>query len=728
MAQLPAFPGAEGLGSATIGGRGGQIIEVTNLNDNGPGSFREAVETAGPRIVIFRTGGIIQLESSIEITEPLITIAGQTAPGDGIMFRDADIKIQTNDVILRGIRVRIGDENQASDWDGILIQAREGEVFNVIVDHCSVSWSIDEALSTIGSGGGIHDITFSWNIVSEALHNSHHSDGSHSKGMLLSKNDVSLVSVHHNLFAHNDDRNPKIGLDVSAEVVSNVVYNFRSGTRLDPGAHANVIGNLYKVGLDTEETQLGMPTRGVSIAPLDGFPDIQAYVLNNIGPGRETNTGDEWLITNGDDAQVHRSFDPVAAFTPSGITSEPIEDLMDVLLDNVGALAPHRDLVDERVIQSVIDCDGRIIDSQDDVGGWPTMNEGTAPADTDGDGMPDTWENDHGLDLNDPSDGNTDRLGDGYTNVEEYINSLFDTNFVTNSPPTISDIADQEINLGESVNDLAFIVNDAETPADQLTVSATSSNANLVTADDITFGGGGTDRTISIVPVSEQAGNTTITVTVFDGSKQSSTTFALTVIDPSVDDQPPTISAIADQVIEENMDLRDVNFSVDDDLTPADQLIVSAVSSDQPLVADGDIDLFGMSNDRTLELTPQMNQAGTLTITVTVVDSGGKTASESFELQITEVGTSGNLNPHNVFSPNGDSVDDFWEVGLINQYPEYQVTIFNRYGTKVFEAKPYLNDWDGTHDGKHLSIGAYYFVITKPDGDVVETGAITLIR
>ncbi len=424
---LPAFPGAEGFGSTTIGGRGGAVVEVTNLNDSGPGSFREAVETAGPRIVIFRTGGTIQLRSKITITEPFITIAGQTAPGDGITFRDADIRISTHDVILRGIRVRVGDVNQTEDWDGIVLHTPFNvEVYNVIVDHCSVSWAIDENISTFGLGARVRDCTFSYNISSEGLEDSHHRDGPHSKGMLLTKNNCRTVSVHHNLFAHNVGRNPKVALDVTAEVINNVVYNFGAATRLDPGSSANAIGNVYIPGPNTSPTVMGETNKGIMLGPVAGFPEMLLYVSENIGPGREINEGDDWLAVGGGSESLHRSTEPVPTFLPSEISHHSVDETLDVVLDNVGATAPHRDPVDLRLIQEVRSGTGRVINSQEDVGGWPFMDSGTAPTDTDGDGMPDEWEVEQGLDINDPSDGNLDSNENGYSNIEEYLNSFFE--------------------------------------------------------------------------------------------------------------------------------------------------------------------------------------------------------------------------------------------------------------------------------------------------------------
>lgn len=423
----PAFPGAEGFGSTTIGGRGGVVLAVTNLNDSGPGSFRQAAEASGPRIVIFRTGGIIKLQRSIEIVDPYITIAGQTAPGDGIMFQDADIRIKTHDVILRGIRVRVGDVNQAEDWDGIVLHTPNGqEVYNVVVDHCSISWAIDENISSFGLGARVRDCTFSYNIISEGLEDSHHRDGPHSKGMLLTKNNLRTVSVHHNLFAHNVGRNPKVAQNVTAEIINNVIYNFVAATRLDPAAKANAIGNVYISGPNTPPTIMGDLNKGIMLGPREGFAEMLLYVMQNIGPGRESNSGDDWLAVGGGSESIHRSLEPVPDFFPSEINHHPVEETLEVVLQQAGAIAPYRDPVDLRVVENVRQGTGSVINSQNDVGGWPVMEEGTAPLDSDGDGMPDDWEAENGLDANNPADGNQIVAeNDDYTNIEKYINSFF---------------------------------------------------------------------------------------------------------------------------------------------------------------------------------------------------------------------------------------------------------------------------------------------------------------
>lgn len=427
-ADFPAFPGAQGFGSYTRGGRGGNVIAVTNLNDNGPGSLREACELNGPRIVIFKVGGTIELSQPIQIRDPFITIAGQTAPGDGITLKGVGLDIVTNNVIVRGIRVRVGDDPNGPDpslRDGISLGTPAAEVtYNIIIDHCSISWAIDENTAL---NNNVHDVTFQWNIISEGLHFSLHEKGPHSKGMLIGKNNVDRISVHHNYFAHNDARNPKIAIDVRAEVVNNVIYNYGSNaTILGPGAEVNAIGNIYETGADTElENNTGELVSGVIIDSEDGS-DFLLYVEDNIGPGRLTNSGDEWDVVSGDDAERYRSPEPVPGFNPTGIQEDAVENISEVVLANAGANIPELDPIDQRVIQHFRDKDGSIIDSQNEVGGWVEMSDGVAAIDTDGDGMPDDWEQDQGLNAQDAADGNLDQDNDGYTNIEEYLNQLFE--------------------------------------------------------------------------------------------------------------------------------------------------------------------------------------------------------------------------------------------------------------------------------------------------------------
>jgi len=417
--KLPAFPGAEGFGTTTPGGRGGRVIPVTNLNASGPGSLRQALQEKGPRIVLFQVGGIIALEKDINIDEPFVTIAGQTAPGDGICLKGAAIRINTHDVVVRYLRVRVGDDPRGpkpDNRDGIGIGSEKTIVQNVMLDHCSVSWAIDE---NVQLWYPCNDITIQWCLISESLQKSLHPKGDHGMGLLVGDH-ARRVTVHHNLFAHNMDRNPLLKGDTECEVINNVVYNWRNfGTGLtDPegsGKHqADIIGNLYLPGPQSR-LLFGVGIEGNVKA------GSSVYLQGNRGHGRAEATGDEWgvAITRGKFAGKSTT----RVLSGERVRPDPVTDLLDKVLAQAGATFPKRDLVDARAVQTVRLRKGRIIDSQKEVNGWPEYIGGPAPADTDRDGIPDAWETAQGLNPHDAADGN--RLApSGYTWVEEYLNSL----------------------------------------------------------------------------------------------------------------------------------------------------------------------------------------------------------------------------------------------------------------------------------------------------------------
>jgi len=420
---LPAFPGAEGWGSTTIGGRGGKVIKVTNTNDNGRGSLRAALTAIGPRIVIFDLGGTITLSSDINISNPYLTIAGQTAPGGGIQIKGATMRPLTHDIIIRGLRMRPGNEATGSEYgnrDGLSIEAYPPTyqpAYNIIIDHCSISWATDENFVIWYNQ---HDITLSWNIISEALVSPLNTAGALGRGVLVGygvspSDPVYNISIHHNIIANNEDRNPLIEADALTEVVNNLVYNWRwFGTRTF--SKSAIIGNHYIAGPSTTarrpvyvESQGGGRTLGAGTV----------YVSNNIGPGRLTDTGDDWNIVNGGTSTYRSNSLP---FTQSNITVDAVTDVKRKLFAGAGATIP-RDSVDTRIINEINTLTGKLPASQCDVGGWPTLAAGTAPIDTDGDGIPDSWETTHGLNPNNAADTNS-YAPSGYTWIEEYINGL----------------------------------------------------------------------------------------------------------------------------------------------------------------------------------------------------------------------------------------------------------------------------------------------------------------
>jgi len=417
---LPIFPGAEGFGTHTPAGRGGKVIEVTSLADSGPGSLRAAVSHPSPRIVVFRTAGTIELKSELHITHPFLTIAGQTAPGDGICVKGAGIAVMTHDVLIQHIRVRPGNKGpvDADVNDAISIMGKHGEIegaYNVVLDHVSASWSEDECLST---WYGAHDITISWSIISEALDRSRHRKKTHSAGLLIGDSSYH-VSVHHNLLAHNDFRNPLISDGGTHDVVNNVIYDWgvlpAEITDNDANSFLNFIGNYFIPGPSTQAGPYEILFDG-------GSPKI--YVEGNLGPHRPDATADQWALVGfgyGQEGVAPQPYRSQRKYETHPITATSAETALAQVLIQAGATLPKRDAVDRRVVTEVRNRSGSIIDSPDEVGGYPNLARGTPPADTDHDGMPDDWETKNGLAPSDPSDGNGDRNGDGYTNIEEYL-------------------------------------------------------------------------------------------------------------------------------------------------------------------------------------------------------------------------------------------------------------------------------------------------------------------
>ncbi len=423
LAALVAFPGAEGFGRFAQGGRGGDVYHVQNLNNDGPGSFREGINTAnGPRTVVFDVTGTIFLESDININKPYITIAGETAPGGGITFAGDRFQIiATHDVIVRYIRSRPGDilgNTQAPE-------SRDSfNVFkstDVILDHVSGSWSTDEVLAFTGPG----NVTIQWSIASEALNESFHPKGSHSDGFL---NVDGNISLHHNLFVSDNSRNPKV--TQSADVVNNVVYNFGIGAPVgvfggdDPigPTQVNFDSNYYIAGPDTSSGSISLK-RMVRL-----FEEAEIWTKDNFVDFNRNGILDGILATDANiefhDSDASPEGIVVAhRFDYPQVTTTDAPTAYDQVLRRAGA-SLVRDDVDLRIVDEVMNQTGQNIDSQDEVGSWPILASGETPLDSDQDGMPDDWENSHNLDPQDPADRNLDDDGNGYTELEEYLHAL----------------------------------------------------------------------------------------------------------------------------------------------------------------------------------------------------------------------------------------------------------------------------------------------------------------
>lgn len=416
-----AFPGAEGFGRYAAGGRGGAIFHVTTLDDSGPGSLRAAVEASGPRTVVFDVGGTITLASPLKISRPNLTLAGQTAPGDGITLRGQPLVIAADDVIVRYIRVRLGDETRVQDDAVSITRGRR-----IIIDHVSASWSVDETLSA-GSRysppeEGVYDLTVQWSLIAQSLNVSVHDKGGHGYGSLIRGGFGARFSWHHNLWADHQARMPRPGNYNSAaidpagplfEFRNNVFSNWgggRAGYNADRDSLAgyDFVANWYQSGPDSE----GL------LAFCEENPLARAFFAGNAMNGAVPT--DPWSLVGCAPGADYRSPAPLA---DSGIATDTAARAYERVLAGAGA-SRVRDSVDLRIIAGVRERTGRLINSQAEVGGWPVLKSGPAWVDSDGDGMPDDWERARAFDPKDGADGAKDRDGDGFTNLEDWLNSL----------------------------------------------------------------------------------------------------------------------------------------------------------------------------------------------------------------------------------------------------------------------------------------------------------------
>ena len=435
-----AFPGAEGFGKDATGGRGGKVLKVTNLNDSGAGSLRAAVNTAGARIIVFEVSGTISLLSNLNINQGSVTIAGQTAPGDGITLKNYPVTVNADNVIIRFMRFRMGDEKQ-QEGDALGGRFRK----NIIVDHCSMSWSTDECVSFYGN----ENFTLQWSIISESLRNSTHAKGAHGYGGIWGGK---KASFHHNLLAHHDSRNPRLGEEAGkafaltdlVDLRNNVIYNWGNNSAYGGEAmNVNIVNCYYKPGPVTTKRERILSidknkTSGTEVYDTWG----KFYINENYVEGSARATADNW--TYGVFNQFHGSYGTVSEADKAAIrlmephpiqnnvTTHTAEEAYQRVLSYGGA-SLKRDAVDSRVVGDVRNGSftapgskgsmNGIIDSQSDVGGWPELQSVPAPLDSDGDGMPDDWETARKLD---PAKANANgrSLSTAYDNIEVYINSL----------------------------------------------------------------------------------------------------------------------------------------------------------------------------------------------------------------------------------------------------------------------------------------------------------------
>ncbi len=459
QANIPAFPGAMGGGQYSFGGRGGKVLTVTSLEDRGPGTLREACEeTVGPRIVVFNVAGIIRLKTPVIVNAPYLTIAGQTAPGDGVCVAGESFWVNTHDVVVRHMRFRRGEtkvERRDDSFGG-------NPVGNIMIDHCSCMWGLDENISfyrhMFNPQDGTKDlklptvnVTIQNTISAQALDTYNHAFGSTLGG--------ENCSFMRNLWADNAGRNPSIGWNGVFNFVNNIVYNWvhRSVDGGDYTALYNIINNYYKPGpLTPKDSPIGYRM----VKPESGRSKLGYLVFGRVYCNGNIMEGNEKVTKNNWDGGVQVEDLPNAAqYTDSMKWNQPFpmpefpimnaKDAYNFVLDNVGATFPKRDIVDQHVIEQVRT--GKVfydqsVDSIDfyqfkhrrlpkdsykqgiitdirQVGGYPEY-KGTPYIDSDKDGMPDAWEKKYGLNPNDPSDAIKDCNGDGYTNIEKYINGI----------------------------------------------------------------------------------------------------------------------------------------------------------------------------------------------------------------------------------------------------------------------------------------------------------------
>jgi hypothetical protein len=438
QAKIPAFPGAEGGGMWSFGGRGGKVYVVTSLADSGPGTFREACEAGGARVVVFNVAGIIRLKDRIRIRAPYITIAGSTATGDGVCVAGNTVELETHDIVVRHMRFRRGATGVGDRNDSI----GGNPVGNVMIDHVSASWGLDENMSMYRHmygppGGGKElklptvNITIQYSIFSEALDTYNHAFGSTIGGH--------NSTFHHNLWACNTGRNPSVGMDGDFGFANNVLFNWKHRT-IDGGDHLslyNIINNYLKPGPVTPK---GDPISYRILKPearrgRDVPRDFgKAYVHGNVVEGNERVTRDNWAggVQLGDEYNAEEILPKVRVDEPmpmAPLTIQSAEDAYETVLDNAGATRPGRDPVDRRVVAMVrtgkvtYEPGKGIITDVNQVGGYPDY-KGEPYADADKDGLPDDWEAKYGLNPNDPSDASKDASGDGYTNIEAFIDGL----------------------------------------------------------------------------------------------------------------------------------------------------------------------------------------------------------------------------------------------------------------------------------------------------------------
>jgi len=443
MAQpVKAFPTAEGFGANARGGRGGRVMEVTHLDDAGPGSLRSCLEASGPRLCVFRVSGTITLKSAIQVRTPYLTVAGQTSPG-GVQIKgtgqpDGDWGVWfvngAHDIIVRHLRVRMGGNMKHDAGNNLLCYGTaEPGVKDVIFDHCSVSWGSDTQLDWYGSF--LDRATFQWSLIAECFM------GQHIGGNRAPKN----LTLHHNLYANLGSRTPLMQHASVFDFRNNVIYNWSGNNAsvfgqfaLNTSAFGNVVSNLWLAGPEGGYPYLNVGNGGP--VRIDGSAaeagGTKLYLSGNWGPRSPTGCTNDWIghgVNTWDyyelnhDESTHlvqqAQYDAGKPFPAPPVSMDAVSSLLDKVLVSVGASRPSRDAIDLRIVKSVREKAGTSRVST--TGPWPDLASGAPapPKDSDHDGMPDAWEIAHGLDPDNASDGAVS-AANGYTNVENYLNEI----------------------------------------------------------------------------------------------------------------------------------------------------------------------------------------------------------------------------------------------------------------------------------------------------------------
>lgn len=415
LAQQLAFPTAEGFGQFASGGRGGITYVVTNLNDDGEGSLRKGILKSGPRTIVFAISGTIELQSKLDVNKGDLSIFGQTAPGEGITLKGYPVTIKDDNVIIRYLRFRMGDSNKI---EGDALGCRDTN--NVIIDHCSISWGTDENASFYNN----KNFTLQWCIISEALNNSVHSKGAHGYGGIWGG---VRASFHHNLIVSNNSRNPRFSGSSTTENSENEFVDFRNNVIYNWGDNSiyggekgtyNIINNYFKSGPATTSSKLDR-----IVSPSE--PYGQFFVDGNYVFGYENITNNNWDGgVQCDNPETTKITEPIGISNNTN-TTDAEKAFKDVL--KYAGSVKFRDSVDKRIVQNTkkgtTDYKDGIIDSQENVGGWPKLKAKESKEDSDEDGIPNSWEKKHKLDPN-SDDANLYTLDKNYTNIEIYNNYL----------------------------------------------------------------------------------------------------------------------------------------------------------------------------------------------------------------------------------------------------------------------------------------------------------------